>query len=354
MGFFNNLPLELVEGIVAAFCVECTAGEEQECCYSSNCYHADDEAATAARVSSLASLCLTSRHLNSVATRHLYHRPSYKKWWLLARTLLARRDLAQLAKGMRFTEYRCVPKADCPPEVLAYFNEQKEAYLDQVPETKREDRRSRLKEDDLYTGNSNIELDVVASLCPNLTSLHAVVGYFHSFRFCTPQSMMHLHTVVISHADTELGLHLENARPLFQAAPNIASITYYMMASSSGLGFALDKVTTLDLQYSTIDGESLVNVLKAFPNLETLRYGMGGAIVSYEQFTVGDAKDAFLRHAPNLKSVVLDTLNNDNYDEDWDMDEMQELGRMLKERGVGVEFRPYEWGNQNGTAGFAL
>jgi hypothetical protein len=353
MGLFNNLPLELVEGIVAGFCVECT-GEEEQCCYSSNCYHVDEETATAARLSSLASLCLTSRHLNSVATRHLYHRPSYMRWWLLARTLLARTDLAQLIKGMRFANYRSVSKEDCPREVLAYFTEQKEAYLDRVPETKREKHRRRLGEDDLYEGNGNIELDIMASLCPSLTSLHAVVGYFGSFRFCTPQSMMRLHTIVISHADTELGLHLENARPLFQAAPNIASITYNMLSSSSGLDFALDKVTTLDLQYSTIDGESLANLLKAFPNLETFRYGMGGAIVSYVQFTVDDAKDAFLRHAPNLKSVVLDTLDNDHYDEDWDVDEMREMGRELEERGVRFEFRPYEWGSQNGTAGFAL
>jgi hypothetical protein len=354
MGFFNKLPLELVEGIVAAFCAECTAGEEQQCCYNSNCYHVDEDGAAAVRLSSLAALCLTSRHLNSVATRHLYHRPSYKKWWLLARTLLARRDLAQLTKGMRFMSYRCVSKDDCPPEVLAYFIEQREAYLDREPETKRERCRSHLKEDDLYAGNGNIQLDIMASLYPNLTSLHAVVGYFQSFRFCTPQSMMRLHTVVISHADTELGLHLENARPLFQAAPNIANITYHMMSSSSGLGFALDKVTTLDLQNSTIDGESLANVLKAFPNLETFRYGMGGAIVSYVQFTVDDAQDAFLRHAPNLKSVVLDTLDNDHYDEDWDVDEMQEMGRMLKERDVRFEFRPYQWESQNGAAGFAL
>jgi hypothetical protein len=354
MGLFNNLPVELVEGIVAGFCAECTAGEERQCCYSSNCYHPDEDAAAAVRLSSLSSLCLTSRHLNSVATRHLYHRLSCKKWWLLARTLLARRDLAQLTMGMRFADYRCVSKEDCPPEVLAYFRDQKEAYLDRVPEGKREDRRRSLEEDDLYTGNGNLELDIMTSLCPNLTSLHAVVGYFHAFRFCTPQSMMRLHTVVISHADTELGLHLENARPLFQAAPNIASITYHMMSSSSGLGFALDKVTTLDLQYSAIDRGSLANVLMAFPNLETFRYSMGGALVGYEQFNVADAREALLAHAPNLKSLLLDTLDNDNYDEDWDEDEMREMGRMLVERGVSFEFRPYQWASQNGTAGFAL
>lgn len=350
MGLFSNLPAELVEEIVAAFCVECTPGEERRC-FDANCGCRDDDHTGA--VASLASLCLTSRHLNSVATRHLYHRLHCNRWWLLARTLITRRDLAQVAKGMRFGNRGSVGKKDCPPEVLAYFEEQREAYLDGLPERMREGALSRREEeDDLYKGNGNIQLDIMTSLCPNLETLHASISYFDAFRFCKPQSMMSLHSIVLSHADTEYGIHLENAEPLFRAAPNITNMIFHMLASSDSLDFTLDKVTTLDLQYSTIDGQSLVNVFMACPNLETFRYRMGGAIVSYEQFTVAEARDAFLAHAPNLKSVCLDSESNDQCSDEWDGSEMEDMGRMLEERGIRFEFSPYQY--QDGTAGFQL
>lgn len=340
MSHFRDLPLELVEGIVAALCVECAPAEER-CCFDSSCYCGDDHVkVNAERISSLASLCLTSRSLNSVATRHLYHRLPCKKWWLLARTLIARWDLAQLAKGMRFGNHGVVSKEDCPPEVLAYFEEEREAYLDGLPEGVRDEALDRLNENDLYTGNGNIELDIMTSLCPNLETLHATVGYFDVFRFCTLYSMKKLHSIALSHADTELGMHLGNFALLFEAAPNITNIIFHMLASAGDLGFTLDKVTNLDLKWSTIGSESLVNVLSAFPNLETFRYGMGGALVGYDQFTAAEARDAFLVHAPNLKSVCLDAENNDQYDEEWDEAGMGELGQVLEQRGVRFEFRP--------------
>ncbi|KXX78959.1 hypothetical protein MMYC01_204753 [Madurella mycetomatis] len=113
---------------------------------------------------------------------------------------------------------------------------------------------------------------------------------------------------------------------------------FHMLASSGRLGFTLDKFTALDLQCSTLDGRSLANVFSACPNLETFRYGMGGALVSYEEFTVAETRGAFLVHAPNLKSQCFDAEENDQCGEEWDEVKMGEVGRMLEELGSTLNF----------------
>ncbi|KAJ4289413.1 hypothetical protein N0V88_006893 [Collariella sp. IMI 366227] len=148
-------------------------------------------------------------------------------------------------------------------------------------------------------------VDILASLCPNLKTLYAITGYFDVFRFYRPDSMPSLHSVVLSYVDTELGINMKNAAPLFRAAPSITKMIFYMLSSSDNLGFTLDKLTSLELQRSTLDGESLVNILVVY-------YGMGDALVSYELFTTDEARAAFFEHGPKLNTLRLDAKDNDH------------------------------------------
>ncbi|KAK4167835.1 hypothetical protein QBC43DRAFT_202808 [Cladorrhinum sp. PSN259] len=349
MALLTHLPVELVEEIVAGLCIACTPIETR-CCYNSNCYCAEMGPADLARISALASLCLTSRHLNNIATRHLYHHVHGQQWWLLARTLLSRKDLAQLIRSMRIGFGRGVNEADCPPQVVAYYNSQRKIYLDALPENYRNEAIYHLGNGKLYAGDGNIQIDILSSLCPNLETLEAIISYFEVFRFCAPHSMPHLRSVVLSHSDTELGIDLGNVALLFRAAPNITHALFYMVNSCGKLDATLPKLTSLDFQSSTFDGPSLVEILSTCPNLETFRYEMGGAIVGHEQFTIQEAQDVFLAHAVNLEWLCLEAGDNYNWEDEWDAAEASEMGELLAERGVRFEFKPCDWEHQVDTS----
>jgi hypothetical protein len=218
-------------------------------------------------------------------------------------------------------------------------------YLDALPEDKRHEAMYQLTEDGLYTGsNNNIQVDIICSLCPNLEGLEAIIDYFDVFRFSAPNFMPLLRRIALSHADTELGIDLENVAALFRAAPNITHAVFHMVNRCSKLDdVTLPKLTSLEFQSSTFDEPSLVKILSVCPNLETLRYEMGGASVGYEQFSIGEAQDAILAHAPNLKSLSLEAGDNDNWDEEWNAADADEMRKVLEKRGVQFELKPYAW-----------
>ncbi|KAK4039903.1 hypothetical protein C8A01DRAFT_16203 [Parachaetomium inaequale] len=334
------LPGELVEAVVTALCVYCSPGEGR-CCLNSNCTCLDGDPTDRSRISALASLCLTSRKLNAAATRHLYHVLPSRKWSLLARTLLARKDLARLAKALRVGFCFSADGSHSSPELDSYFSEQLGAYLDSLSSDKRTQIRQRLPRENLFPESNNAALDIMVSLCPNLETLEAILEYLEVFRFCPPNSMPRLQTVVLSHGDTEGGIHLRNLEPLFLAAPNITSLTLYMVDERGGIQATLEKLTHLDFQCSAFDAATLASVLAACPSLESLKYETGGPTVGYNEFTLPEARDAVLAHAaPSLKLFRLSAGDNDMRDEGWYERDLPEMERVLVGRGIRFEFCP--------------
>src|SRR5690349_11335034 len=167
MAIFSDLPVELIEEIVGGLCIACTPIETR-CCYNSSCNCAEMGPADLARISALASLCLTSHHLNNIATQHLYHHVHGQQWWLLARTLLSRKDLAQLIRSIRIGFDRGVNESDCPPQVVAYYNSRHRIYLETLSENDCNKAISHLDINELYAGSGNIQIEILSSLCPNL------------------------------------------------------------------------------------------------------------------------------------------------------------------------------------------
>ncbi|KAK4148499.1 hypothetical protein C8A00DRAFT_38929 [Chaetomidium leptoderma] len=235
------------------------------------------------RVSALASLCSTSRQLNS--------------------------DLAQLAKSLSFSVYPGMLEFNRPPEVVDYVEEQRTAYIDALPDAMQKEYAIQAIydvyedfEDCIHPGN--VEIDILTSLCPNLETLCAD-------RRSQPRPC-------------KVGPGLDNFQTLLRAAPNLTNMTLHMVKSCVYLYITHDKLTDLDFRCSSFSGQYLVAVLRACPNLEIF-------------------KDALLMHAPKLKAVLLSAGKNARSDEDWEVAEVEELGRVLEQRGVRFEYRPYEW-----------
>ncbi|KAK4032873.1 hypothetical protein C8A01DRAFT_20123 [Parachaetomium inaequale] len=345
----GKLPAELVEAVVTELCIHCSPGVER-CCYNSNCYCANMDPADVERIHALTGLCLTSRHLNSIATRHLYHAIDSRCWLLLGRTRVARPDLALLARTMRNCWSYGTDQRSCPTmqDLYAYFSSKRATYLETVSEElseedwPQESLKGRVDDDAFWAGDNNLPLDILTSLCPNLEALDVSVSYFHAFRFCTPNSLPHLKHVIIAHADTTYGIDLSNIFPLLRAAPNLTRAVFWSVDACGELDVTLPKLTYLHLQNTSISVESLVNILRACPNLETFHYTMGVG-ERHDQFPLSAVRAAFLENAPNLKVLTLGAGENDHCDEDWDEDEAPRLARVFEEREVKFEFKPYDW-----------
>ncbi|KAL2022207.1 hypothetical protein VTK56DRAFT_5817 [Thermocarpiscus australiensis] len=339
MDFFCNLPAEIVDAIVGVLCLHCTPGDVRQCFIESrDC--ANPGPTEHSRVSALLSLCLTSRQLNSVATRHLYHRPLVRERWLLARTLVAREDLALLVRDWHTGNMPLAKELSCPPEVETYFADQYRSWVNRQPE----DRallacNSKDKYDRMIKRSSSFPLDILTSLCPNLETLHAYIGDYYVSMFFPPQSLLRLQNVALRRPYSEdYNIHrdLRDFIPLFRAAPNITKILFHDMRGCDELGLTLDKLTHLNIRDCAFDGVSLANILRACPNLETLEYDMG--VYVFADFTPNEARDAIFRHCPNLKIFRLYICAVVYGDGNWDVD-LEELEQTLMERGVRFEFR---------------
>ncbi|KAL1837884.1 hypothetical protein VTJ49DRAFT_3288 [Mycothermus thermophilus] len=278
MATLSTLPIELLDAIVTVICRERTN-------YDGNvtiprCVHAccslpalppappgESQQDSAQRVEewnyqrqfALASLCLTSRRLHSVALPHLYHHPKpTAKWWLLVRTLVARPDLAAHARSLEFhVPERLSLKREVDqkqeqaardPLLRAAFLKRRRAYLATLhrgPTVCRTDRRMRsLHHRDLESrryesevvnletlfwppmsfeyGYHHLPWDLLLSLLPNLEVLTASIGWAPAFRFCKPGSLPHLQHIDLSYRGEccwdSNAMRLDWAVRLFRAA----------------------------------------------------------------------------------------------------------------------------------------
>jgi len=282
-----------------------------------------------------------------MATPHLYHRPRCDdKWWLLAATLLAHPDLAHFVAELSVISPAPVHHQGCAPEVVAYFKDQFQTFDDAMGQAGKEFDFGPLDDGDSFSGSHNVPVDMLVTLCPNLQRLDVSVSIFEIFRFCRPRSLLRLRHVALSYEDSELGFYFDECARLFLAAPNITHMSFWAV-NGCQLGAepgCLSNVTSLDFQYSMFGHDALVSILSACPNVETLRYEMGGTMVGDVQFTLPEVREAVVAHAPKLKYLRLHKgEDHDNWLHWDDLNEVEELERVLAERGVCLDF---QWGRQ--------
>ena len=126
MPSFCDLPLEIALEIIKSLCPHCT-NETQGPCMDENCTfnsscgcaHHWNPSYGPFDVATLAALCRVSKHVNSMATAHLYHRPTCANWWLLARP-----DLGRHVRDLHGHSWKLSSDTACPQEVLDHYSPQ--------------------------------------------------------------------------------------------------------------------------------------------------------------------------------------------------------------------------------------
>jgi hypothetical protein len=371
MASLQTLPIELLEHIVGSFSLYCTDRPRCQCTprcidISPNwtCSTSQDIGSwnrdRKERILALHALCLTSRRLQNTATRHLYHHPDTKKWWLLARTLIDQPALAQHVKTLSFPEnFDERPSKDSlPPQVLSDYQAQLARYFATATVLPDEggspqDHHERNTLHIWQTNGGNDTTALLASLCPAVERLEAVVNYgmgVDLFELCLPGSLPALRTAELAHWDTENGIPLGALVPLFKAARGLEVLGCHMLSDESdpgemgmevGMAAALRRV---DLVNSCIGAGALGDLLKACPGLEMFGYEAGGACIGYKQFTPSQAKELMMEHGKRLKRVVMDLSMAegcwDDHEDEWvGWDEQETVGVVgaFKERGVEFE-----------------
>ncbi|KAK4465005.1 hypothetical protein QBC42DRAFT_344268 [Cladorrhinum samala] len=349
MATFVTLPLELVDAVMELLCPRCSLNSRR----------------SRTLVHSLLALCLTSKFFNRVATRHLYHRPALHRWPMLARTLLARPDLAghvkqilapdtiqsfHFRRGLHW-DY----EIDVPSDVEAYYRaivreiddddalETQTAPEDVLAERMAQDMRSDF-------------IPIVASLCPNLQKLE--VEYRDNYRpvlsICKPNTLPKVKKAKVTRKFQNLGCDFEIFQPLVDAAPNMERLVLNCLSGCSEWeGMRLENLTHLDLMESSLRADDLARLLGACPNLEILEYECGGLWASeYDhwnregesgdptiaQFTPEEARDVILEYAEKLEFFRFNIIHHAN-DPDvphspWAKDKIDLLKNAMENRGI--------------------
>ena len=309
-----SFPLDVVALIVEAICPQCSPTNSRERLPWAGAY-CDEGDGDRDAIRSLASLCLASRELSAVATPHLYHRPTCTEWPLLARTLVARPDLARRVRHLCARDWISADMSEMAPEVV------------RIVEDVDGGRDLGGDEDDGAFESDSTALGVVLPLCPELEELECVF-YINTFSCLGRQALPTLTSVRVAYSDTEGGLDLTELRPLVAAAPNIRLLTALLVAGCDGQ-VDLGSVMHLRIILGAVSWDDMGHMLRSCPRLEAFEYIAGSATVGFDQFTPQELQDALENHVPRLKSLVLDMDESEGTDgefgEQWVMSSLAGL-----------------------------
>lgn len=294
----ESLDLFTLEAIVRAICPQCTPDHEltERVCLS-GCYPlpCGDLGSEHERIASLAALCLTSRQISAVATPHLYHRPTCSPWWGLARTLLARPDLASRVKHLctrGWTGSGTIVESSLG-ELQSYWERQAPGGFEDADEIAH-----------ILNVRMNYVVLLVSSLCPNLEELDAVIDYEDVAELQEPVALERLRTIALSYEDTEFGLGVETLSPVIRAAPNIETLMGWQVGTE-GHTADLANLKHLYLDNSYVSADGLRELLSSCPRLESFRYVSGDATVGDQHFEPDEAQRTIVEFVPRLKSLHL-------------------------------------------------
>lgn len=293
--------LAVLEAVVEYLCHHCTPRQPL---HKRPCLNAHCGAECLGRgqerrdIPTLAALCQVSKHVNAIATPHLYHRPTCRQWPLLARTLLARPDLARHVRHLSTRDWVSVcfalKEPGFPAEVARYWDGKVEYHVEAGEGAAGECLEA-----------ENVEMSLVVSLCPNLEELDTPLTQADAFAFSGPWSMRRLKTVVAAYDDPVYGMNLGALARLAAAAPSLSTLIGWQVNSCYDMPVP-GNVTRLRLGRSSMGIEGLRNVLRACPRLEAFGYSAGGSVIGHDQFTPLEVQDTLVELAPWLTSLSLD------------------------------------------------
>lgn len=310
---FDRLPVELVDEIFEWLCPFCATpvGFAKLKDWGSNIFGSKYDKADA-----LLQLTRTCKLVNAVATPHLYHHPMTSRWWLLARTLLARPDLGLHVRSLLDNDkLRHRPIAE--NTVLAPFpTEVQSHFADSALARATEEERHAITDtslpwrDRMTWSDSSETLDMLVSLCPDVQEIIAIVGTLNTpnILIWSPQaSLPNLRRFKLSKSSPGAGLSLNLLAQVATAAPNLTSVALFAVeqnASSLQTLPAMPSLVALALRDAAICSETLRKLLAVCPNLQSFTYHAAppGA---HERVTRTEIAHALVGAAPNLTSLEL-------------------------------------------------
>ncbi len=301
----DALPLELVDEIIKPLCQYCTPVDFQYRRYNQ---YASAEA--------LLQLTRTCKLLSTVATPHLYHRPLTSRWWLLARTLVARPDLALHVRSLLDNEKvrerpfagREPPEA-FPAEVLRRFPDSALARATDEERDAIVDTRVPWQVQTSWCDSSET-LDMLVSLCTAVREIDARTRTFNTpnmFIWSAPGSLPELKHLTLRHLSLGPSLSLNLLAQVATAGPNLTRVALYDLKQDAGgpqIMPDMPNLVALSLWKAAVCPQSLENLLAACPNLRSFAY-LSAPIGAHEPVTRSKMARALVRAAPNLTSLVL-------------------------------------------------
>jgi hypothetical protein len=350
----DHLPVELIDQIAGCLCHDCTPGHPQ----IRDAWGSEDDREKRQKVSTvvaLAHLCRTSKKLSAIATPHLYHRPAEGKWWLLARTLIARPDLASHVRHLFddslwrhvFVLFNPEMMLDFPEEVLwGHFSgsEVIRAIKDNF-KTKDFGREVGLS---LHSWGKSDVLDMMVSLCANVREVAAEINSPEIFTRSIPGSLRDLRHVNFKHRESRererMPLNLLGC--IATVAPRVTTLTCETVKQNTENMMTMPtfaRLVELRLEDAAIGLEPLRKFLVACPNLRSFSYRAGGQNSVFndyvlEQFTPLEAQQAVVCHAPNLTSFALDMPNTHVNGPYWSFDMIRSLSELTKLERLTLDF----------------
>jgi len=350
-----NLPIEMVELILDNLCYNHKKGPREYYPYwhddESKDFPPVDAVEAQSCLSALAHLRQSSRLLHDLATWRLFHTLTETtvrtRWWLVARTLLMRPDLAQLVKHLSLSSASAAPSL--PEEVKAYFHEQVAAV---VPGRWKCDSdlygvpwdEDLITPADLYDAEgTNVSFAILIRLCCNLETLDFVArSSVKPLSFCHPGSLLSLHSIYVHWEVFGLMFDIFTLRRLLGAAPNLRLVHCRGAFRCFDIGEVaelvhLQQVTVVQMTKCALGYEDLVALFRLCPNLKTFRY-CGVTSMNSDHFTPAEAAQAICKYVPNLECFELDLTDWDLFIEHFTDDDLLEAKGRLEEMGIMCNF----------------
>ncbi|KAJ4291584.1 hypothetical protein N0V88_006183 [Collariella sp. IMI 366227] len=304
----HDLPLEILNHIISAICLCCQHGLDQRCS-GCLCFRCKKGSSDLKAVAHLKRLCQISTRLNLIATPHLYHRPACQDWWLLARTLIERPDLASHVKHLNIDYWHYVSDHLSNPLFSSLLAE----HFSDSGLARAFEAVAHGNSNSVWWENEGTEsMDMVISLCPGLETLDAspVTGPgLFSFR-APPGSLPRLNRLTIGHHPREIGLNFVQLRLIASTAPRLTVLSchhvYQPVLDPTTPPFIFTHLAELCLSKSVLSLAALTTLLTACPHLQSFSYAAREFPQQHRlRFTPREAQNALIQHCPNLRSLSL-------------------------------------------------
>jgi hypothetical protein len=138
-------------------------------------------------------------------------------------------------------------------------------------------------------------------------------------------SLKNLTTLSFAYSDTEMGFSVDSVMP-YCKVESVRKIHLHMAADEFfPVSSERFRCEDLAINYSSIDGDALINFLRCFPCLKKLSYDHGGSIVGDSDFLPQKVGEAITHLKPCLEELLI---TNNTQEDVYVEEEMEAMGSL--------------------------